>query len=104
MEYLRRLPFAEHPSAGLGILTKIYLDELATLGQQPLDVENEQKIMSKAEGWLVHTDVTGSFKLSCELWDAVYEGIKESDASLIKEEDRAAWNEADARLAPRRKI
>ena len=95
------LPFQEHYSAGLGVLTKIYLDELSTL-EQLSDQKEQQKTMSRAEGWLVHTDVSGSFKQACELWDAVYEGIKVSDPALLSKEDRETWSKVDDWLSPRR--
>ena len=96
-----RLPFQEHYSAGLGVLTKIYLDELSTL-EQVSDRDEQQRTMSRAEGWLVHTDVSGSFNLACELWDAVYEGVQGSSSGLLSDGDRETWNEVDAWLGPRR--
>ena len=96
-----RLPFQEHYSAGLGVLTKIYLDELSTL-EQLSDPNEQQKTMGRAEGWLVHTDVSGSFKRACELWDAVYESIKVADPALLSKEDKETWSQVDNWLSPRR--
>jgi hypothetical protein len=85
----------------LGILTKIYLDELAA-SDSPLEKEAQQNTMNKSEGWLVHTDVSGSFKLACELWDAISNAVKLSEPGLVSKQDKDAWNEADAWLGERR--
>ena len=58
--------------------------------------------MDKAEGWLVHTDVSGSFQLSCRLWDAVYEGISNSDPEIISDNDKKGWKSVNTWLGPRR--
>ena len=58
--------------------------------------------MQRAEGWLVHTNVSGSFSRACELWDAMYEGVRESGSGLLSEEGKQIWNETDSWLRPRR--
>ena len=83
------------------MLTKIYLDELATL-EQVTDQTEQQRTMGRAEGWLVHTDVAGSFKLACSLWDAVYDGVKHCNPGLLSEDNKKVWSAADAWLGPRR--
>ena len=89
-----RLPFRDDFSAGLGILTKTYLDEFGSLSR-PIDASQRQNIMDRAELWLVHTNVSGSFKLSCELWDAVFAGVRTAGDNCVDFQTRRHWESVD---------
>ena len=90
-----RLPFREDFSAGLGILTKTYLDELGGV-PRPIEAAQRQAVMDRAEGWLIHTDVAGSFKLTCELWDALLAGVQAASAKCVSAADKKQWAAVDA--------
>ena len=90
----RRLPFRDDFSSGLGILTKTYLDELGG-AEKPLGAAQQRAVMGRAEDWLIHTDVSGSFKLTCELWDAVLAGVITASSKCMNEEDRKHWQDVD---------
>ena len=98
---INRLPFQEEYSAGLGILTKTYFDELG-VSEDPPEKKHQDLIMEKTGKWLIYTNVPGSLGLALQLWDAVYNGVKSSDDKIIKEEDRKLWGEVDSWLDPRR--
>ena len=94
-----RLPFRDDFSAGLGVLTKTYLDELGLL-EKPMEETQKGSAMHRVENWLIHTDVTGSFKRAGELWDAFYEGVRSASPKCIKDDERKRWREVDQWFQP----
>lgn len=69
---------------------------------RPLDKTEQENTMVRVESWLTHTEVSKSFKLACELWDAMFAGIKKAGDNLIDAQDKKLWGEVDSWLSPRR--
>lgn len=67
---IHRLPLYDEHSCALGVVTMTYLDEICSCHEPTMEkVREEMKI--KSQGWVPHSDISGSLTDAFHLWDAV---------------------------------
>ena len=98
----RRLPFLLSNNSALSIAVKSYLDELYT-DADPTSAEVKAKVreMAATRYFPQSTNLIEDLDIAFTLWDAVYDGIKNSGDTL-KESEKKQWTEANEWLSARR--
>lgn len=97
-----RLPFLLPSNCALSIAVKSYLDELYT-DSDPTAVETKSRVRETAATryFPQSQNLVGDLYTAFGLWDAVYEGVKNSD-NLLKDADKQLWSEVNEWLMARR--
>ena len=60
----------------------------------PIDQVQRQNIRERVQGWLVHTNVAGSLKLTNELVDAITAGVQAASTDCVGEGEKRHWERA----------
>lgn len=97
-----RLPFLLPNNCALSIAVKSYLDELYT-DNDPTATETKERVRETAATryFPQALDLVGDLQMANELWDAIYDGVKNS-GSAVSESEKKQWAEANEWLAARR--
>lgn len=97
-----RLPFLLPNNCALSIAVKSYLDELLN-DTDSTSLETKTRVKETAAGryFPQSQDLIGDLKTAFELWDAVYDGVKNS-GPVLKDSEKKQWAEANEWLAARR--
>ncbi|KAJ4295023.1 hypothetical protein N0V90_007031 [Kalmusia sp. IMI 367209] len=101
-EIAMKLPFLLQNNCALSIAVKSYLDELYN-DSDPTAAETKARVRETAATryFPQSQNLVGDLYTAFNLWDAVYEGVENSD-SVLKEADRKQWADANEWLAARR--
>ncbi|KAK5117730.1 hypothetical protein LTR85_008705 [Meristemomyces frigidus] len=87
------LPFVREPDLGLALVVKSYLDELSADAARRSDITK----------WFNHAvDVQEDLGKAWKLWAAVNAGIQAADSSIVSNETRKMFNNADDWLQKKR--
>ncbi|KAK4546310.1 hypothetical protein LTR36_001987 [Oleoguttula mirabilis] len=87
------LPFVREPDLGLALVVKSYLDELS----------NDAARRSDITKWFNHAvDVQEDLSKAWKLWAAVNAGIQAADSSIVSNETRKMFKNADSWLQKKR--
>jgi hypothetical protein len=86
----------------LSIAVKSYLDELYT-DADPTSAQVKERVrkMAATRYFPQSTNLIEDLDTAFALWDAVYDGVKNS-GTTIKEPEKKQWNEANEWLSARR--
>ena len=89
-------------NCALSIAVKSYLDELYT-DEDPTAAATKERVRETAASryFPQALDLVGDLNTAGNLWDAVYDGVKNS-GSVLKESEKKQWAEANEWLAARR--
>ncbi|KAK3213851.1 hypothetical protein GRF29_28g1203786 [Pseudopithomyces chartarum] len=101
-EIAMNLPFLLPNNCALSIAVKSYLDELYT-DNDPTAAETKERVRETAATryFPQALDLVGDLRIANELWDAIYDGVKNS-GSVVTESEKKQWAEANEWLAARR--
>jgi hypothetical protein len=101
-----RLPFLLPNNCALSIAVKSYLDELYNDAEGPIDPTSAEvkagvKQVAATRYFPQSTHLVEDLHIAFELWDAVYDGVKNS-GNTLKESEKKYWTETDEWLRARR--
>ncbi|KAJ4355560.1 uncharacterized protein N0V89_003578 [Didymosphaeria variabile] len=101
-EIAMNLPFLLPNNCALSIAVKSYLDELIT-DPDPTSANTKERVRETAANryFPQALDLIGDLQTAGQLWDAVYDGVKNS-GSALKESEKRQWAEANDWLIVRR--
>lgn len=97
-----RLPFLVPNNCALSIAVKSYLDELFN-DAEPLSTQSKERVqeMAATRYFPLSLNLREDLNTAFVLWDAVYDGVKNS-GSTLKESEKKQWAEANEWLSIRR--
>lgn len=98
-----RLPFLLPNNCALSIAVKSYLDELLSNDADPTSTQTKTRVVETASTryFPQSVDFSGDLKTAFELWDAIYDGVK-NGGPAVSEANKKLWEETNGWLAARR--
>jgi len=100
---LNRLPFLLPNNCALSIAVKSYLDELLSNEADPTSPATKTRVLETASNryFPQSIDFPGDLRTAFEIWDAVYDGVKNS-GNAISAANKKLWSETNDWLTARR--
>ena len=98
---MHRLPFERQWSAGLGVVTASYFEELASSGDAT-DKSSQQKCLQSVETHFPQVNLNDGLKKSWTLWNAFEAAISSAPSGLIRPEQKKTWLETGVWFKARR--
>ncbi|KAJ4362352.1 hypothetical protein N0V83_010445 [Neocucurbitaria cava] len=100
-----KLPFLLPNNCALSIAVKSYLDELLSNDADPTSPETKARVVGTASKryFPQSIDFSGDLQTAFELWDAVFDGVKNNGGGgAVPETTKKLWTETNEWLAARR--
>ncbi|KAL8908916.1 MAG: hypothetical protein Q9207_000492 [Kuettlingeria erythrocarpa] len=101
MEIALALPLFDEDSCALGVVMLTYLDEFS-MRPDPTSEATRVEMRECAQGWVKHCDFDASQRHAFQLWDVIYNAVKQANADGIAVEEVQMWDDVDQWLSQRR--